>query len=386
MLSNYNTVTINETKSTKPNRVNLYFRYRIPAYSETAGKVVKSEPVKAYKFIRPRTPAEREHNAQIELRIQQLKHKRESELNSAILHTAESLAQKQKQQQLNKTILEVVESNSAKANNLKMTLDHVQKFFGNLRLVDLTPDHSRNFLIYLQDYRDKSGKPYGANSLRLHYGRYLWAVRKIVSIGAISPAVTEQVKLPGEVETFKQNLNGQQLIKLFEGVGFTDPIVHSACIVSLNTGLRYSDIESLTFQQIRTDQSGVFVELREKKTDKITRIPVIDQEIIKHYLTPKPGANIADKVFKGLTHGRVYYNVKKHSEAVGVPQWSFHDLRHTFATELMNRGVPLETIRHLLGHKSIKTTTTYLHVNDKDKQKALSRINFKSRCKAGVKQ
>ena len=41
-----------------------------------------------------------------------------------------------------------------------------------------------------------------------------------------------------------------------------------------------------------------------------------------------------------------------------------HSLRHSFATRLMEQGVPVETVRILLGHASIKTTQTYLHLTE----------------------
>ena len=47
----------------------------------------------------------------------------------------------------------------------------------------------------------------------------------------------------------------------------------------------------------------------------------------------------------------------------GIDKFRFHDLRHTFACYLAMRGVPLETIGALLGHKDPKLTMRYAHLS-----------------------
>ena len=65
----------------------------------------------------------------------------------------------------------------------------------------------------------------------------------------------------------------------------------------------------------------------------------------------------------GKPYKCIFFSWKVAREYAGMPELRIHDLRHSFASALVNSGIPLYDVQSLLGHQSFKTTQRYAHLS-----------------------
>ena len=142
-------------------------------------------------------------------------------------------------------------------------------------------------------------------------------------------------------------------------------VVERAFLFGCLTGLRYSDIRSLRWEDI---QGGRLVK-RIVKTHKTEYLDLNTQAV---EIMGQRGRGL---VFAGLHPKTCNVNraLDRWAERAGIgKQFSFHSSRHTFAVLMLSAGVDIYTVSRLLGHSSISTTQVYADIVDAKKKEAVN--------------
>ena len=153
-------------------------------------------------------------------------------------------------------------------------------------------------------------------------------------------------------------------------------IVKRAFLFSCFTGLRYSDIKSLLWSEIRKAADGrtLFLEHPQVKTRKIVTVP-LSEEALKWM--PKQQKD-KEHVFHQLqiTSTTVEVILGEWMKEAGIEKHiTYHCSRHTAATMLLTLGADLYTVSKILGHSSIKMTEVYAKIVDKKKLETVNLVN-----------
>jgi len=174
-------------------------------------------------------------------------------------------------------------------------------------------------------------------------------------------------------------LNEEEIEKLLNNC---PDYLHDIVECAINTGMRRGEILKLKWDQIRDG----FVYLRETKTSEPRQIPVNDDLEALFGKIRKKNQLVSKYVF--LYEGEPIQGVKRSFKSAlkkaEIEDFRFHDLRHTFASQVLLRGGTLKDIQELLGHKTMTMTLRYAHLTQEHKRKAVNLLNGLTASTKGV--
>lgn len=149
-------------------------------------------------------------------------------------------------------------------------------------------------------------------------------------------------------------------------------------------GLRTSELTGLKVRSFETGHGKQIGLLRIRGKNKKQRaLFVVDRlfdDLTRYLIHPQSPRKKPAPLFQGqpdtaISNNRVQRIVKDQAIKAGMAtSVTPRVLRHSFATEMYHRNVPLSAIQAMMGHDSIADTSIYIHVSDKLKQLALDSI------------
>jgi integrase len=272
---------------------------------------------------------------------------------------------------------------------------HVRPVLGRKQLAKLRREHIQDLV------NDMQLKKYSASTIRYVYAALCGALRDAVRDGILSVNPAREVDLPKKTRKRPKALTPEEARKFLEACSRNK---HGLLFeVALLTGMRPEEYLALQWGDVNFEKCTVTVNRTIRwgkwhkwewywgtgKTEKSRRtIPIpahLTQKLSEHRKrqlerrmklgekyqnlelvfasepgTPLPLDNIRSRYFKAIL------------KDAGLPPMRVYDLRHSFATLILNAEgeMKLKTISDLLGHSNISTTAEYLHPDESMKREA----------------
>jgi integrase len=273
-------------------------------------------------------------------------------------------------------LMEYVETNFAEKTAIiyKSVISHFQEMFGDPKLSEISLYH---FDMYKTN-RLKSIKPISVN-VELRTLRAIFnTARKWKLITEYPFEGSKLVSVTESTPAFFTEEDFQKLMSLVKEDWFKKMIIVSVCL-----GLRRGELLNLRWLDIDMDKKLISIESNNSFKTKCGKKRIIAfndmvytvfnsiKKLSKsEYVFALNGEKISGSY---VTHKFKYYIMR----AKLNPQLHLHSLRHSHATWLVQKGIPIYSIKLLLGHSSVQTTEKfYAHASGSELHSAVNKINF----------
>jgi len=261
--------------------------------------------------------------------------------------------------------------------NLSLFKQHIKPSFGSLTMSEISKADVRTWTANLKSDGYSNAM---INRILILFG-HLYTVANALDIPGVPERKNLAIKLLKDKQRHHSLLNSEQIEALLleisnsknERLQFIIPFL-------LYTGARKREALDARWRDINVEQrqwtvpvtkSGRprIIYLSEKCAGLLSKIKKTDLSIEQsEFLFPNPRTK--------LPYRCIFHAWNKARNAVDLPELRIHDLRHAYASKLVNKGVPLYDVQALLGHTSIKTTQRYAHLSRERLLASTNRLDY----------
>lgn len=354
-------------------KYSLYIEYYKGKVRDADGKQIHNrefEYLKEYLYINPKNASEKRENEETLLRAEQVLSIRRAEYAQGKY----GIKDRSKDKLLFLTYYDKLkeERYESKGNydNWDAAQNHIEVYCKKRKITfeDIDEDFVLGFKKFLNTRaKTKSNTPLSQNSKYTYYNKFRAALRNAFDDGYTSRNYATTVKGFSQGETSREYLTHEELQAMVKAE-CKYPVLKSAFLFSCLTGLRWSDVNKLTWSEVRETGEETQLVFKQKKT--------AGQEY--QFISPQARKLMGnrkqerDRVFQGLKYGAPFNaEILRWCMRAGITKHiTFHSARHTHAVLLLENGADIYTVSKILGHREIRTTQVYAKIVDKKKKEA----------------
>jgi len=358
-------------KAISKGRMSLYLDFYPPILSPKSDKMTRREFLGLYIYGKPKGTLERNHNKETVALAESVRAKRQLDLQNG--HFGYKYEANKAKNFLDYFNLQA-EKHASSIGNYKSWLSAIKRF------KEFSPN-GINFedinIYFAEDYRSELSKieTLAINTKAAYFKKFKLALRQAFKEGYLQENIADRVDGLKEEETTKNFLILEEVKLLMETQTELPDVYRRAFFFSILTGLRFSDIQNLTWNQIQFSKTtGYTLSFKQKKTSSNEYMPISADAI---YFAGESG-ELNSPVFPDLEYSsKNNLLLQKWADIAGInKKVTFHVGRHTFATMQLTYGTDIYTVSKLLGHKDLKNTQIYAKLTDSKKREAVNRINL----------
>jgi integrase len=260
---------------------------------------------------------------------------------------------------------------------------HMNPAIGAKRLLSLNRADLERFRTDLREkVNRKTGKPLAPKTVNLVLAQLKQMLAAAVAWGLIpqNPAVAlKAFKLDEQAFQFWTETERDYFLRFAKQ---HDPALTELVAVAVHTGLRRGELAGLTVGQLNFDRRLILVEAvycfktgqryMRTKNRRIGWVPM--NEVVLQTLADRRLMHRTAPVFTPEVFQHLVQRFKRLARKVGVKEIRFHDLRHTFASNLCTAGVELYRVQRMLRHETPEMTQRYAHLADWKLQEAVDSL------------
>jgi len=350
-------------------KITLYLDFYPPIRNPRTMEMSRREYLGIYIIKKPRTPEERNINAEKLKQAEAIRAQRElSTINEQF-----GFIDKAKQK------MDFLAYFKEKLPNQDQKWEKIYKHFyrfvnGKCTFSDVTVDLCNSFRTYLLNARQlkHDKRTLSQNSAAGYWSTFRGLLAIAYRDKYLLENINEHLDKIDTQDTRRHFLTIEE-VQALHNTPCQEPVLKAASLFSCLTGLRFSDIIALRWENFETyPDGGHCIRLRTEKTDTEALNPISLEAF------ELCGEKSTGLVFKGFKKSMLQSILPKWLQAAGITKHiTFHCFRHTFATLLVSNGSEIYTVSKMLTHKNVSTTQIYADLIDEKKREAAETIKIK---------